>query len=73
MWVCWNHMTGGGATVRWSGDRHQAVPGYWHTPSTLHAYLRIRSYLVSARGHGIHPMNAIHRALTGTPWLPTPA
>ena len=53
--------------------RHQAVSGYWHTPSTLRAYLRIRSYLVSARGHGIHPMNAIHRALTGTPWLPTPA
>src|SRR6266550_3622277 len=20
MWVCWNHMTGGGRAVRWSGD-----------------------------------------------------
>jgi uncharacterized coiled-coil protein SlyX len=50
--------------------RHQAVSGYWHTPSTLGAYLRVRSYLVSARGHGIHPLNAIHRALAGNPWLP---
>jgi hypothetical protein len=50
--------------------RHQAVSGYWHTPRTLGAYLRVRSYLVSARGHGIHPHNAIHRALAGTPWLP---
>jgi len=50
--------------------RHQAVSGYWHTPRTLGAYLRIRSYLVSARGHGIHPHSAIHRALAGNPWLP---
>ena len=50
--------------------RHQAVSGYWHTPRTLGAFLRVRSYLVSARGHGIHPHNAIHRALAGTPWLP---
>lgn len=53
--------------------RHQAVSGYWHTPTTLRAYLRVRSYLVSAHGHGIHPLYAIHRALAGTPWLPTPA
>ncbi|MBV9022738.1 MAG: IS66 family transposase, partial [Streptomycetaceae bacterium] len=53
--------------------RHQAVSGYWHTPSTLGAYLRIRSYLVSARGHGIHPLDAIHCALAGNPWLPTRA
>jgi transposase len=53
--------------------RHQAVSGYWHTPGTLGAYLRIRSYLISARGHGICPLGAIHRALTGNPWLPDPA
>jgi hypothetical protein len=52
--------------------RHQAVSGYWHTPHTLGAYLRIRSYLLSARSHGIHPMTAIHRALAANPWLPTP-
>ena len=48
--------------------RHQAVSGYWHTPTTLSAYCRVRSYLVSARGHGIPPLQAIHHALAGTPW-----
>ena len=53
--------------------RHQAVSGYWHTPHTLGAYCRVRSYLLSTRGHGINPHDAIHRALTTTPWLPTTA
>ena len=53
--------------------RHQAVSGYWHTLSTLAAYCRVRSYLVSARGHHIRAIDAIHNALTGNPWLPTPA
>lgn len=51
--------------------RHQAVSGYWHTLTTLADYCRDRSYLVSARNHGIRPINAIHAALTGNPWLPT--
>jgi hypothetical protein len=54
-----------------SPKRHQVVSGYWHTPTTLRAYLRVRSYLVSARGHGIRATDAIHTALTGNPWLPT--
>ncbi|HVB43149.1 MAG TPA: transposase [Streptosporangiaceae bacterium] len=49
--------------------RHQAVSGYWHTPATLASYCRVRSYLVSARGHGIRATDAIH---TGKPWLPVP-
>lgn len=52
--------------------RHQAVSGYWHSTATLRAWLRIRSYLASARGHGIRAIDAIHAALTGDPWLPTP-
>lgn len=52
--------------------RHQAVSGYWHTMATLGRYLRVHSYLVSARGHGIRALDAIHAALTGLPWLPTP-
>ena len=51
--------------------RHQAVSGYWHTLTTLADYCRIRSYLVSTRNHGIRPIDAIHTALTGKPWLPT--
>lgn len=52
--------------------RHQAVSGYWHTTSTLAAYLRVRSYMVSAAGHGIRAIDAIHDAIAGTPWLPAP-
>ncbi|MCA1694008.1 MAG: IS66 family transposase [Actinobacteria bacterium] len=51
--------------------RHQAVSGYWHTLTTLADYCRGRSYLISARNHGIRPIDAIHKALTGNPWLPT--
>ncbi|ORT46823.1 hypothetical protein KBI5_23110 [Frankia sp. KB5] len=50
--------------------RHQAVSGYWHTPTTLAAYLRVRSYLVSARDHGLTAIDAIRRALAGNPWMP---
>jgi transposase len=53
--------------------RHQAVSGYWHTTTTLRNDLRIRSYLTSARGHGLRAMEAIHAALNGRPWLPTAA
>jgi transposase len=53
--------------------RHQAVSGYWHSTTTLRHDLRIRSYLASARGHGIRTIDAIHTALAGQPWLPTTA
>jgi hypothetical protein len=53
--------------------RHQAVSGYWHTLTTLAGYCRVRSYLISARNHGIRAIDAIHAALTGNPWVPTPA
>lgn len=52
--------------------RHQAVSGYWHTLATLGRYCRVRSYLLSARGHGVRTIDAIHAALAGHPWLPTP-
>jgi len=55
-----------------SPKRHQAVSGYWHTTDTLRADLRVRSYLASASAHGLHAIDAIHAALTGNPWLPTP-
>lgn len=52
--------------------RHQAVSGYWRSTDTLRADLRVRSYLASARGHGTRAIEAIHAALSGHPWLPTP-
>jgi transposase len=51
--------------------RHQAVSGYWHTLTTLAAYCRARSYLVSARNHGVRPITAIHNTLAANPWFPT--
>jgi hypothetical protein len=53
--------------------RHQNSSGYCQTTNTLSRYCRIRSYLVSARNHGIRAIDAIHAALAGQPWLPTPA
>jgi transposase len=52
--------------------RHQAVSGYWHSLATLARYCRVRSYLITSRNHGIRPIDAIHAALTGRPWLPIP-
>jgi hypothetical protein len=52
--------------------RHQAVSGYWHSLATLARYCRVRSYLVTSRNHGLRPIDAIHAALAGRPWLPTP-
>jgi transposase len=52
---------------------HQKVSGYWHTLTTLTRYCRLRSYLISARNHGIRQIDAIHAALARNPWLPTTA
>jgi transposase len=52
--------------------RHQAVSGYWHSLATLGRYCRVRSYLTTSRNHGMRPIDAIHTALAGCPWLPTP-
>jgi hypothetical protein len=49
---------------------HQKVSGYWHTPTTLARFCRVRSYLTSAYNHGHRAIDAIHAALTGTAWLP---
>jgi transposase len=53
--------------------RHQAISGYWQTSTTMGHYCRNKSYLTTARNNGIHPIDAIHAALAGNPWLPTPA
>ncbi len=45
---------------------HQKVSGYWHTLATLTRYCRLRTYLISARNHGVRPIDAIHAALART-------
>lgn len=52
---------------------HQKVSGYWHTPTTLTRFCRVRSYLTSATNHGLRAIDAIHHALTGNPWTPPTA
>ena len=52
---------------------HQKVSGYWQTTLTLARFCRVRSYLVTARNHGIRAIDAIHAALAGKPWMPSPA
>ena len=47
-----------------------AVSGYWHTQRTLARWCRIRSYLDSARNHGLRALDAIRAVLEGKPWLP---
>lgn len=46
------------------------VSGCWRGLTGARRYLRIRSYLTTARAHGLTAMQAIRDALTGTPWLP---
>ena len=52
---------------------HQKVSGYWQTTLTLARFCRVRSSLVTARNHGLNAIDAIHAALAGRPWLPSPA
>jgi transposase len=52
---------------------HQKVSGCWHTLATAGRYCLVRSYLISARNHGMRPIDAIHAALTMQPWLPPAA
>ncbi|MET7458698.1 IS66 family transposase, partial [Streptomyces sp. NPDC005574] len=46
------------------------VSGCWRGLPGARRYLRVRSYLTTARAHGLTAMRAIHDALAGTPWLP---
>ena len=45
---------------------HQKVSGYWQTTLTLSRYCRVRSYLVSARNHGLHAADR-HRQPVSSP------
>jgi transposase len=49
------------------------VSGCWRGLTGARRYLRIRSYLTTARTHGLTAMRAIRDALTSTPWLPPTA
>ncbi len=48
----------------------QKISNCWRSLTTAKTFCRIRSYLTTARNHGIRPLDAIRDALTGTPWMP---
>jgi transposase len=46
------------------------VKGCWRSLATLQRHCLIRSYLISARNHGLAPLAAIRDALDGRTWMP---
>ena len=44
--------------------------GCWRSVRTAARYCLIRSYLGTARHHGIHPLDALRDAMAGDPWMP---
>lgn len=47
------------------------IGGCWRNARTAARYCLVRSYLATARNHGVHPLDAIRNALAGNPWGPT--
>jgi len=46
------------------------IGGCWRSVRTAARYCLIRSYLGTARNHGIHPPDALRDAMAGNPWMP---
>jgi transposase len=46
------------------------IGGCWRSVRTAARYCLIRSYLGTARNHGIHPLDALRDAMAGNPWMP---
>jgi transposase len=51
----------------------QKISGCWRTLDGAQAFLTVRSYVATARKHGINPLIALRRLFEGDPWMPTPA
>jgi transposase len=51
----------------------QKISGCWRTLDGAQAFLTVRSYVATARKHGINPLAALRRLFEGDPWIPTPA
>jgi hypothetical protein len=49
----------------------QKISGCWRTLPGAHAFLALRSYISTARKHGINPLHALRELFEGHPWLPT--
>jgi transposase/uncharacterized coiled-coil protein SlyX len=51
----------------------QKISGCWRTLAGAAAFLALRSYLSTARKHGMNPLAVLHQLFQGHPWLPAPA
>jgi len=50
----------------------QKISGCWRTLHGAQAFLTVRSYIATARKHGVNPFVALRRLFEGDPWLPAP-
>jgi transposase len=51
----------------------QKISGCWRTDQGAERYLRVRSYISTARKQGQRPLGVLAQLATGQPWLPAPA
>jgi transposase len=51
----------------------QKISGCWRTLDGAQAFLTVRSYMATARKHGVNPLAALRRLFEGDPWIPAPA
>jgi transposase len=51
----------------------QKISGCWRTLDGAQAFLTVRSYISTARKHGVNPLVALRRLFEGDPWMPAPA
>jgi transposase len=51
----------------------QKISGCWRSLAGAAAFLAVRSYLSTARKHGINPFAVLRQLFEGHPWLPVPA
>jgi transposase len=51
----------------------QKISGCWRTRDGAAAFLAVRSYLSTARKHGMNPLTVLRQLFQGHPWLPAPA
>jgi transposase len=50
----------------------QKISGCWRTLAGAQAFLTVRSYLSTARKHGMNPLAVLRQLFQGNPWLPAP-
>ena len=51
----------------------QKISGCWRTLAGAEAFLALRSYVATARKHGVNPLVVLRQLFAGHPWLPAPA